>query len=239
MVSLSRRGFLGAGAAASALTLAGCQTTTEGAAAAQPRQTADGRQVATTRVQPVSAVASRYGITTLDYSARQDGPHLMPAVGMSIIPPEFHRDVVPYSTPHRPGTIIIDNGARKLFLVLEGGHALRYGISVGREGFTWRGMGTIYRKAHWPGWTPTANMIRRDPALRRYAGGYPGGPSNPLGARALYLLTGGADRGYRIHGTPEWWLIGRYVSSGCIRMINHDVIDLYERVPNGTRVLTI
>ena len=93
---------------------------------------------------------------------------------------------------------------------------------------------TIYRRAHWPTWTPTANMIRRDPALRQYAGGYPPGPSNPLGARALYLMTGGADRGYRIHGTPEWWLIGKYVSSGCIRMINQDVADLYDRVPTGT-----
>lgn len=243
MKSLSRRHFVMAGGALSALALSGCQSTTSSAtgtaAAAAPRTTPDGRLIATTATQPVSAIASRFGVTALDYSARQDGPHMLRAVGMSIIPPEFHRDVVPYPTRHAPGTIIIDNGKRQLFLVLQGGYALRYGIAVGREGFTWRGTGTIYRRAHWPTWTPTASMIRRDPSLARYAGGYPGGPTNPLGARALYLLTGGRDIGYRIHGTPEWWLIGQYVSSGCIRMTNHDVIDLYGRVPNGTRVITV
>lgn len=218
--------------------LAGCETTTTQSGVIT-RYTDDGRPIATTRAEPLSPVAARFGVTPLSYEAVQDGPHLIPATGMSILEPQFHRDVVPYSSPYRPGTIVIDNRARQLFLILQEGHALRYGISVGREGFTWRGTGTIYRKAHWPTWTPTPAMIRRDPSVAKYAGGYPPGPSNPLGARALYLLTGGADRGYRIHGTPEWWRIGEYVSSGCIRMINHDVIDLYERVPNGTRVVTI
>jgi len=239
MINFTRRAFLSSSVLASGLVLAGCQTTTTSASGRVTRFTDDGRPIATTRAEPLSAAAARYGVSPISYEARQDGPHLIPATGVSILEPEFHRDVVPYTTPHRPGTIVIDNRARLLFLVLEGGHALRYGISVGREGFTWRGTGTIYRRAHWPTWTPTAAMIRRDPGVAKYAGGYPGGPSNPLGSRALYLLTGGADRGYRIHGTPEWWRIGEYVSSGCIRMNHHDAIDLYDRVPNGTRVITI
>lgn len=238
MTDYTRRAFLSASALAAGGVLAGCQTTAP-VSGEITRFTDDGRPIATTRTEPLSAAAARYGITPLSYEAVQDGAHLIPATGMSILKPPYHRDVVPYETRHRPGTIVVDNAARQLFLVLEGGHALRYGISVGREGFTWRGTGTIYRKAHWPTWTPTPSMIRRDPVLSQYAGGYPPGPSNPLGARALYLLTGGADRGYRIHGTPEWWRIGEYVSSGCIRMINHEVIDLYERVPVGTRVVTI
>ncbi|SUZ30888.1 putative L,D-transpeptidase YbiS [Roseibaca ekhonensis] len=232
---ISRRGFIAS--ATSAIALAGCQSTTQ--SGTTTRTTADGRPIATTRAEPLNAVAARFGIEPVNYAARPDGPHEMQAAGVSMLAPEHHRQVVPYSGPYKQGTLVIDNGKRQLFLILSEGHALRYGISVGREGFTWRGRGTIYRRAHWPTWTPTANMIRRTPALREYAGGYPGGPSNPLGARALYLLTGGADRGYRIHGTPEWWLIGQYVSSGCIRMINQDVADLYERVPNGARVITI
>lgn len=232
---ISRRGFIAS--ATSAFALAGCQTTTQ--SGTTTRMTADGRPIATTRAEPLNAVAAQYGVEPISYAARPDGPFEMQAAGVSMLKPEHHRNVVPYNGPHRPGTIVIDNGKRQLFLILEGGHALRYGISVGREGFTWRGTGTIYRRTHWPKWTPTANMIRRSPSLAQYAGGYPPGPSNPLGARALYLLTGGADRGYRIHGTPEWWLIGEYVSSGCIRMINQDVADLYDRVPNGTRVITI
>ena len=238
MTDFTRRAFVSTALMASGAALAGCQTTTL-QSGDRSRVNAEGRPIATTRSEPLSPIAARYGITPISYEAVQDGAHLIPATGMSYLDPQFHRDVVPYETPHKPGTIVIDNGARQLFLVLEGGHALRYGISVGREGFTWRGTGTIYRRAHWPTWTPTPAMIARDPGVAKYAGGYPPGPSNPLGARALYLLTGGADRGYRIHGTPEWWRIGEYVSSGCIRMNHHDVIDLYDRVPNGTRVITI
>lgn len=236
---MSRRGFLSSAAATSALTAAGCQTTEHSATPTTVRRTPEGRPIATTRAQPLSSLAARYGIEPISYEARQDGAHLIPATGVSILAPEYHRQVVPYTSRHRPGTIIIDNGKRQLFLLLSDEHALRYGISVGREGHTWRGTGTIYRRAAWPVWTPTANMIRRDPSSRRYAGGFPPGPENPLGSRALYLITGGRDQGYRIHGTPNWWRIGEYVSSGCIRMNNHDVIDLYERVPLRTRVITI
>ncbi len=240
MKFISRRGFLMTASSASLLAVAGCQTTTDPQTTTDaPRYTADGRPIATTRAEPLSPHAARLGITPISYEERPDGAHTLPATGMSLIPPQFHRQVVEYQTAHRPGTILVSNSQRQLFLVLPDGFALRYGIAVGREGRTWRGSGAIYRRAEWPTWTPTPRMIREDRSLARFAGGMPGGVRNPLGARALYLQSGGVDRGYRIHGTPEYWLIGQYVSSGCIRMVNHDVIDLYQRVPNGTRVVTI
>jgi lipoprotein-anchoring transpeptidase ErfK/SrfK len=137
-----------------------------------------------------------------------------------------------------PGTIVIDTSDRFLFLVLSDGRAVRYGVGVGRQGASWRGRARIARKAEWPSWTPTANMIRFDPEKNGpWAGGMPGGPDNPLGARALYLYDGNRDTMYRIHGTNEPWSIGTNVSSGCIRLINHDIIDLHARVPMGTSVV--
>ncbi|HHX89143.1 MAG TPA: L,D-transpeptidase [Paracoccus sp.] len=177
----------------------------------------------------------------LDYTARRDGAHTLPAVPIDQVPAWLHRQVVPFETGEAPGTIVIRQDQGLLHLVLEDGYALRYGISVGREGLDWRGEAEIYRTAHWPTWTPTPNMIRRDPSLERWADGQPGGPRNPLGARALYLRTrgSGADEGIRIHGTPDWRSIGHRASSGCFRMINHDVIDLYGRVGRGTRVVVL
>ncbi len=237
MMTLSRRGFL---ASAGALALAGCEAPQPAAPAlSEPRFTEDGRPIATTRAEPLSDLAARFDITPISYEERLDGNRTLPATGMSLIPPQFHRQVVAYPSSQAPGTILVQNSTRHLFLILDDGHALRYGVSVGREGLTWRGRGHIYRRAEWPTWTPTARMIREDPGLSRFAGGMPGGPRNPLGARALYLMSGGRDQGYRIHGTPEYWKIGEYVSSGCIRMVNQDAIDLYERVPIGTQVITI
>ena len=136
--------------------------------------------------------------------------------------------------PHKPGTIVIDTSAKFLYLVQEGGTARRYGVGVGKEGFSWRGTETITRKAEWPGWTPPAEMIARERAKGRILPAHmPGGPENPLGARALYL----GSTLYRIHGTNAPWTIGQAVSSGCIRMRNEDVTDLYERVKVGTRVV--
>ena len=240
MTLISRRGLLASGSACAALALAGCQTTqTTNTGPVEPRFTEDGRPIATTRAEPLSDLAARFNITPISYEERPDGSRTLPATGMSLIPPQFHRQVVEYPSRHSAGTILVQNSTRHLYLILDEGHALRYGISVGREGRTWRGRGRIYRRAEWPTWTPTARMIREDPSLQRFASGMPGGPRNPLGARALYLQSGGRDQGYRIHGTPEYWLIGQYVSSGCIRMVNQDAIDLYERVPNGTQVITI
>lgn len=149
-----------------------------------------------------------------------------------VIDPRFQKQEVAYSGPHGPGTIIIDTPQRFLFLVQPGGRALRYGIGVGRPGFSWAGMKTISRKAEWPNWTPPAEMLKRRPDLPRFM---TGGPENPLGARALYL----GSSLYRIHGTNEPHTIGQAVSSGCIRMTNDDVIDLYGRVRVGTKVLVI
>ncbi|KMO44358.1 ErfK/YbiS/YcfS/YnhG family protein [Methylobacterium tarhaniae] len=144
----------------------------------------------------------------------------------------FQRQEVAYDGGQRPGTVVIDTPSRFLYLVQPGGRALRYGIGVGRPGFTWSGMKTVSAKREWPDWTPPAEMLRRRPDLPRHMAG---GPANPLGARALYL----GSSLYRIHGTNEPHTIGQSVSSGCIRMMNEDVMDLYERVPVGARVMVI
>lgn len=143
-------------------------------------------------------------------------------------------------TGYRPGTIVVDTKNHFLYLVERWGKARRYGIGVGKAGLAFKGNAKIKRKAKWPSWTPTANMIKREPQkYKRYAGGVPGGPNNPLGARALYLYQGNRDTYYRIHGTTQPDSIGRSVSNGCIRMINDHVIDLYERVSIGATVVVL
>ncbi len=147
--------------------------------------------------------------------------------------------VIRYVSDEKPGTIIIDTRRRYLYLVLGNDKAKRYGIGVGRAGFQWSGVARVGRKQEWPNWYPPKEMIERE--LRKYGRKLPekmeGGPKNPLGARALYLFQGGRDTLYRIHGTNQPWTIGRAVSSGCIRMRNEDVIDLYKRVPVGAKVI--
>lgn len=140
------------------------------------------------------------------------------------------REVVAYQGKYKPGTIVVETSERRLYLVLEDGKAMKYGIGVGRDGFRWSGTHRISRKAEWPGWTPPAAMRKRVPDLPAYM---PGGPNNPLGARALYI----GSTLYRIHGTSEPWTIGQAVSSGCIRLTNEDVTDLYERVRVGALVV--
>src|SRR5213080_4629478 len=144
--------------------------------------------------------------------------------------PEFKKQAVYYRTSEAPGTIIISTAERHLYLVQGGGRAIRYGIGVGREGFQWQGLLNISRKAEWPDWTPPPEMIARQPYLPRFMAG---GPGNPLGARAMYL----GAAAYRIHGTNDPSTIGKFVSSGCIRLTNADVTDLYNRVPVGTKVI--
>ncbi len=148
------------------------------------------------------------------------------------VPAPLRRQVVAYQTNEAPGTIIIDTAHTYLYLTLGDGKAMRYGIGVGRDGFTWAGVETISRKAEWPDWIPPAEMVARQPYLPRWVGG---GPGNPLGARALYL--GNTD--YRIHGTNDPTSIGKHVSSGCIRLRDEDVIDLYERVGIGSKVVVL
>ncbi|MBB5278273.1 lipoprotein-anchoring transpeptidase ErfK/SrfK [Rhizobium rosettiformans] len=148
------------------------------------------------------------------------------------------RIVSPYDYP--AGTIVVVPRDKYLYLVTGDGRARRYGIGVGKAGLAFTGSALIGRKAKWPSWRPTDNMIRRDPKkYARYAGGVPGGPNNPLGSRALYLYRNGRDTLYRIHGTNEPWTIGKAVSNGCIRMVNEHVQDLYERVPVGAQVVVI
>ncbi len=142
------------------------------------------------------------------------------------------RETVTFNTNHRPGTILVDTRERRLYFVLGDGQAIRYGVGVGRPGFEWGGTKTVTRKAEWPTWTPPPQMLRRRPDLPRFM---PGGPENPMGARALYL----GSSLYRIHGSNEPETIGQAVSSGCIRMTNEDVIDLYERVRVGSRVIVM
>ncbi len=141
---------------------------------------------------------------------------------------------------YKKGTIVVDTKNYFLYLMLGDGKARRYGVGVGKAGLAFKGRAKIKRKVKWPSWTPTPNMIRREPKkYARYAGGVPGGPSNPLGARALYLYQGNRDTYYRIHGTTQPWSIGRSVSNGCIRLVNEYAIDLYERVPKGTEVVVL
>ncbi|MBL0402819.1 L,D-transpeptidase [Microvirga aerilata] len=174
------------------------------------------------------------------YGPRLDEPHPLPATDISEVDPRFLRREVAYYGREEPGTIVVDTTARYLYLVREGGRAIRYGIGVGKEGLAWSGRARVGRKAAWPRWTPTPAMIRREPERNaKWAGGMEGGLDNPLGARALYLYDNGVDTLYRIHGTTEPWSIGQSVSSGCIRMFNQDIIDLHSRVPVGSPVVVL
>ncbi len=155
-----------------------------------------------------------------------------PDAQRAAVDPRYDRQIVEYEGPEKPGTVIINTMERLLYLVQPGGQALRYGIGVGRPGFTWAGVKHVSMKREWPDWRPPDEMLKRRPDLPHFM---TGGPDNPLGARALYL----GSTLYRIHGSNEPWTIGTQVSSGCIRMRNEDVIDLYERVPVGAKVVVI
>ena len=172
-------------------------------------------------------LAPRGSALRLSAAGRADAEPARPALD-----PRFLPQVVAYDGKHAPGTIVVDTPNKFLYLVEEGGRAKRYGIGVGRPGFTWAGMKSITRKAEWPDWVPPPEMLQRRPDLPRHMAG---GPDNPLGARAMYL----GSSLYRIHGSNEPWTIGTAVSSGCIRMRNEDVIDLYSRVRVGTKVVVI
>jgi lipoprotein-anchoring transpeptidase ErfK/SrfK len=162
-----------------------------------------------------------------------------PPTDLSKIPKKFRRQIVPYEGRHWPGTIIVDTAERHLYFILAGREAIRFGVGVGRDGFRWAGLADIERKVMWPRWTPPPDMVERDPEAAKWKGGMPGGPDNPLGARALYLFQNGRDTLYRLHGTNTPTSIGKAMSSGCIRMINEDVIELYRRAPIGSRVVVL
>ena len=165
---------------------------------------------------------------------------------MPEVDPIYRREVVNYTTREKPGTIVVNPSEHFLYLVEEGGSALRYGVGVGREGFGWSGVATVRAKQEWPDWRPSKEYMQRQPEIRpnldelQSGGlGVVAGLANPLGARALYLWQGNKDTLYRIHGTNEPWTIGRNVSSGCIRLTNEDIIDLYDRTRVGTKVLVL
>ena len=190
----------------------------------------------------MSGVFDEFGDSGFSY-ARAYGPlpdeaHPVPALRMANVEPTVLRRRVTDPTGEKPGTIVVETSKRRLYLVENGGTAVRYGIGVGREGLEWSGQAKIARKAKWPTWTPTPEMIQRDKKTNGpYAGGMPGGLDNPLGARAMYLYQNGRDSSYRIHGTNYPKSIGLAMSSGCVRMFNHDVIDLYDRAEVGATVI--
>ena len=174
------------------------------------------------------------------YGPIEDDGHAIPALDPTTVDPDHLRQQVPFAGRYRPGTIVVDIPERRLYLVQPGGMAMRYTVGVGREeALNFRGSAVIGRKAEWPRWTPTATMMATMPRYRAYAGGMAGGIGNPLGARALYLYRDGRDTYFRLHGTNEPDTIGTKVSSGCIRLFNHDIIDLYARVPVGAPVVVL
>lgn len=183
-------------------------------------------------------VASRRGGEVPGYERLIDGEYILPAVDRKYLAGVNRRAQVAYGGPEAPGTIVVDPHAKFLFLVMEGGQAMRYPIAVGREGRGFTGTATVGRKARWPGWQPTANMIQTEPEVYApFARGIPGGLASPLGARALYLYRGGQDTYFRIHGTNDLASIGNSGSAGCIRLFNHDIIQLYELVQPGAPVV--
>lgn len=174
------------------------------------------------------------------YGPKLDEPYPLPAIPYEKISPRFYRQMTANPTNEPPGTIIVDTSGHFLYLTMQDGQAMRYGVGLGRAGFAWEGHGNIQYKRKWPTWTPPDEMIGRQPELARYSsvnGGMEPGLNNPLGARALYIFQNGQDTLFRIHGSPEWWSIGKSVSSGCVRMLNQDVCDLYDRVPNRAPIM--
>lgn len=238
---LNRRGFLAIGAAASAAALTGCEalptdliTFQRGPAILPEPGPGD------VRVEPDISIDEGVGSYASMYGPMFDGGFELPAVPWEKVERRYRRQIVPDPTGEVPGALVVDTANHFLYLVRERGEAIRYGVGLGREGFEWAGRAEIRWKKAWPTWTPPAEMIARDPKLAKFSaenGGMPPGLDNPLGARALYIFQGNTDTLYRVHGSPEWWSIGKNVSSGCVRLINQDIIDLYDRVVNGSPIL--
>ncbi|NTF44494.1 L,D-transpeptidase [Rhizobium rhizogenes] len=240
--SLSRRAFIFGSLAASA-TLAGC-TTVSGPQGGPEDQARLQTPLPVTPpvkpvIEPVAAPIASPEIAAR-YAQVQDGGFTIPAIPYEKIDPKYLRQEVRDPTGEPAGTVVVDTVGRFLYLVLPGGKAMRYGVGIGREGFAWKGEGIIHWRQHWPRWKPPTDMIARQPGLEKFSvanGGMAPGLKNPLGARALYIFQDGKDTLYRLHGTPEWKSIGKATSSGCVRLINQDAIDLYDRVPYHARIV--
>lgn len=213
---LPRRQFLLGAASLAALSLAGCATS--------------GRRLKPETVRIPPEVLAMYGPLPNERFP-------IPAARIDLVESRFWRQSVADPTGERPGTIVVDTPNRFLYLVSEGGTAMRYGVGIGRDGFSWGGQGRIAYKREWPTWTPPSEMIARQPELEPYRNGMPPSLENPLGPRALYIFQNGKDTLYRLHGNMDASSIGQAVSSGCVRLLFHDVIDLYERVPNGAPII--
>ncbi|WMT87730.1 L,D-transpeptidase [Pelagibacterium sp. 26DY04] len=218
---MSRRGFLAGASTLLAMTAAGCTTTTQ-----------------TTREQanlppPIPADV------VMMYAALPQERFPVPAVDLRYLDAKYYRKRVPYQTTEKPGTVVVDTPNFYLYHVEEGGMAMRYGCGLGRAGFEWAGRGHIAYAREWPVWTPPSEMIDRQPELEQWRNGQPPGLDNPLGARALYIHEGNRDTIYRIHGTGETWTIGQAVSSGCVRLLHHDVIHLAENVKFGSPLVVL
>jgi lipoprotein-anchoring transpeptidase ErfK/SrfK len=213
---LARRQFLFGAGSLAALSLAGCATSS-------PRLENEAPRI------PPEVLAM--------YGPLPNERFPIPAARIDLVEPRYWRQAVADPTGERPGTIVVDTPNRFLYLVGEGGTAMRYGVGIGRDGFSWGGRGTIAYKREWPTWTPPSEMIGRQPELEIYRHGMPPGLENPLGPRALYIFQNGKDTLYRLHGNMDARSIGQAVSSGCVRLLFHDVIDLYERVPSGAPII--
>jgi lipoprotein-anchoring transpeptidase ErfK/SrfK len=221
---LDRRHFLKAAGLTALSTLAGCATTTA---------------KVTEKTEETEFKPDMAGYNVM-YAAQSAEKFPLPAIPYKKIEAQFLRQWVDNPTGERPGTLVVDVGHHFLYFTYPNGKAMRYGVGLGRAGFAWAGEGVIQYKRQWPRWTPPDEMVARQPALERYSianGGMDAGLTNPLGARALYIFQNNEDTLYRIHGSPEWQTIGKSVSSGCVRMLNQDIIDLYGRVPNKTRIV--
>ncbi|MHB2265941.1 L,D-transpeptidase [Aliihoeflea sp. PC F10.4] len=240
---VSRRRFLGVAAAgAASVALSACTSVPR-------RDTIGGSSPTTTSFAPMPPEPD-YSMAYYQqaYATVFDEGYQIPAVPVERINPRLLRRSVPDPTGEAPGTVVVDVGNHYLYVVEGGGRAMRYGVGLGRAGFEWSGRGEIDWKQTWPRWFPPNEMIDRQPELEPYRaeynastrswdGGMQPGLGNPLGARALYIYQDGKDTLYRLHGSPEWWSIGLSVSSGCVRLINQDVMDLYERVPAKSPIL--
>ena len=223
--NISRRSFM-LGSLSFPVALVGCQTASKPAPLPQTAQ------------RPI-APPDEAELQTR-YAALEDGGHSIPAVPYQQIDPKFYRQRVSDPTGEPPGTVVVDTPNRFLYVVEPGRTAMRYGVGIGRDGFAWEGEGVVHWRQPWPRWKVPDEMIARQPGLARYSvenGGMDPGIKNPLGARALYIFQNGKDTLYRLHGTPEWQSIGKATSSGCVRLVNQDVIDLYTRIPYHARIL--
>ncbi len=217
---IGRRQFLAGGAGLATLLLAGCSST------------------GSSRVLEDDSKKIPADVLSM-YAALPEERFPLPAARIDLVDRQYWRQLVDDPTGESPGTVVVDTTNRFLYVVRDDGQAMRYGVGIGRDGFSWSGRARIQFKREWPVWTPPAEMIARQPELEPYRNGMEPGLGNPLGARALYIFKDGRDTLYRLHGNPDERSIGKAVSSGCVRLLQQDVIDLYSRVPAGSPILVL